>query len=242
MTARAPAAFRTSGRSTRREPQWVRPTTSMYGSASTSGRRSTSPTCSTTRARRLFSAAVANDEADIEALLDRAASFGAPALVVDQPGSLASLVLAVAARRGRPGCVRARTGDAPRRRPLPGRGQDRPSRRLRARRHRPHPAPSGALARRPRRRAARAAARPQRLRRRPRGRRHTALEPAAGCPDGRFPGPWSAFWAPGFTIRVSATCSPAIPCPKRWPRPAAVASHASFGSGRRASRTPLPQL
>ena len=50
----------------------------------------------------LFSAAVANDEADIEALLDRAASFGAPALVVDQPGSLASLVLAVAARRGVP--------------------------------------------------------------------------------------------------------------------------------------------
>ena len=50
----------------------------------------------------LFSAAVANDEADLEALLDRAASFGAPALVVDQPGSLASLVLAVAARRDVP--------------------------------------------------------------------------------------------------------------------------------------------
>ena len=50
----------------------------------------------------LLSRAVANDEAEIEALLDRAASIGSPALVVDQPGSLASLVLAVAARRGVP--------------------------------------------------------------------------------------------------------------------------------------------
>ena len=38
MTASVPAAFRTSGRSTRREPQWVHPTTSMCGSVSTSGR------------------------------------------------------------------------------------------------------------------------------------------------------------------------------------------------------------
>ena len=50
----------------------------------------------------LLSRAVANDEAEIEALLDRATSIGSPALVVDQPGSLASLVLAVAARRGVP--------------------------------------------------------------------------------------------------------------------------------------------
>ncbi len=50
----------------------------------------------------LFSRAVANDEADIEVLLDRATSIGSPALVVDQPGSLASLVLAVATRRGVP--------------------------------------------------------------------------------------------------------------------------------------------
>ncbi len=47
----------------------------------------------------LFAGTVANDEADIEALLDRAAGLGTAALVVDQPGSLASLVLAVAARR-----------------------------------------------------------------------------------------------------------------------------------------------
>lgn len=50
----------------------------------------------------LFSAAVTNDEAEVEALLDRAELLGAPALVVDQPGSLAALVLAVAARRGVP--------------------------------------------------------------------------------------------------------------------------------------------
>ena len=50
----------------------------------------------------LFAGAVANDEADIQTLLDRAASIGTPALVVDQPGSLASLVLAVAARLGVP--------------------------------------------------------------------------------------------------------------------------------------------
>ena len=50
----------------------------------------------------LFASAVANDEAEIEALLTRAESFGSPALVVDQPGSLARLVLGVAARRGVP--------------------------------------------------------------------------------------------------------------------------------------------
>ena len=50
----------------------------------------------------LFAGAVTNDEAALEALLDRSESFGSPALVVDQPGSLARLVLAVAARRGVP--------------------------------------------------------------------------------------------------------------------------------------------
>ena len=50
----------------------------------------------------LFAGAVANDEAAIEALIARAESFGSPALVVDQPGSLARLVLGVAARRGVP--------------------------------------------------------------------------------------------------------------------------------------------
>ena len=48
---------------------------------------------------RLFSWAVGNDQGDIEALLDRASKHGVPGLVIDQPGSIAQLVLAVAARR-----------------------------------------------------------------------------------------------------------------------------------------------
>jgi transposase len=48
---------------------------------------------------RLFSRAVGNDQGDIEALLDRASKHGVPGLVIDQPGSIAQLVLAVAARR-----------------------------------------------------------------------------------------------------------------------------------------------
>ena len=51
---------------------------------------------------RLFAQAVANDQADLEALLDRAARHGTPGLVIDQPGSIAQLALAVAARRGTP--------------------------------------------------------------------------------------------------------------------------------------------
>ena len=51
---------------------------------------------------RLFARSVANDQADLEALLDRAAGHGTPGLVIDQPGSIAQLALAVAARRGTP--------------------------------------------------------------------------------------------------------------------------------------------
>ena len=57
---------------------------------------------STTDGERLFARAVANDQADLEALLDRAALHGTPGLVIDQPGSIAQLALAVAARRGVP--------------------------------------------------------------------------------------------------------------------------------------------
>jgi transposase len=51
---------------------------------------------------RLFARAVSNDQGDLESLLDRAAKHGVPGLVIDQPGSIAQLVLAVAARRGTP--------------------------------------------------------------------------------------------------------------------------------------------
>ena len=48
---------------------------------------------------RLFSRGISNDQGDIEALLDRAGKHGVPGLVIDQPGSIAQLVLAVAAKR-----------------------------------------------------------------------------------------------------------------------------------------------
>src|SRR5262249_38529438 len=51
---------------------------------------------------RSLARAVANDQADLEALLDRAARHGTPTLVIGQPGSIAQLALAVAARRGTP--------------------------------------------------------------------------------------------------------------------------------------------
>ncbi len=51
---------------------------------------------------RLFSRAVANDQAAIEAVLDRAGQYGCQGLVIDQPGSIAQLVLVDAAGRGVP--------------------------------------------------------------------------------------------------------------------------------------------
>ena len=51
---------------------------------------------------RLFAQAVANDQDGLEALLDGAGQHGTPGLVIDQPGSIAQLALAVAARRGTP--------------------------------------------------------------------------------------------------------------------------------------------
>jgi transposase len=54
------------------------------------------------RGERLFARAVASNQADLETLLDRAARHGTPGLVTGQPGSIAQLALAVAARRGTP--------------------------------------------------------------------------------------------------------------------------------------------
>jgi transposase len=51
---------------------------------------------------RLFELAVRNDEAAIERLLDRALGSGRCALVIDQPGSIGSLAVCVARRRGVP--------------------------------------------------------------------------------------------------------------------------------------------
>lgn len=50
----------------------------------------------------LFSRAVVNDQPALEALIDRAAEHGVPGLVIDQPGSIAQLAIAVAAQRGVP--------------------------------------------------------------------------------------------------------------------------------------------
>ncbi len=47
---------------------------------------------------RLFGRTVSNDEADLEVLLSRAASYGRPGLVIDQPGSIGQLAIGVAAR------------------------------------------------------------------------------------------------------------------------------------------------
>jgi transposase len=48
---------------------------------------------------RIFARSVANDQAALEALLERAGEAGTVGLVIDQPGSIAQLALAVAARR-----------------------------------------------------------------------------------------------------------------------------------------------
>jgi transposase len=48
---------------------------------------------------RLFTRSVVNDQAALEALLERAVEHGVPGLVIDQPGSIAQLALAVARAR-----------------------------------------------------------------------------------------------------------------------------------------------
>jgi transposase len=48
---------------------------------------------------RIFARSVVNDQGALEALLDRAGEHGTPGLVIDQPGSIAQLALAVARAR-----------------------------------------------------------------------------------------------------------------------------------------------
>ena len=50
----------------------------------------------------LFARSINNDETDLDDLLERAGEQGTPALVIDQPGSIAQLAIALAARRGVP--------------------------------------------------------------------------------------------------------------------------------------------
>lgn len=50
----------------------------------------------------VFARAVTNDESDLESLMSRATEVGTPGLVIDQPGSIAQLAIAVAGRRGVP--------------------------------------------------------------------------------------------------------------------------------------------
>jgi hypothetical protein len=83
-----------------RGPAWPYLTRWMCGSGWMSASRSTSLT--SWMMERLFSRPVASDQAAIEAVLDRAAGHGVPGLVTGQPGSIAQLALAVAARRGVP--------------------------------------------------------------------------------------------------------------------------------------------
>jgi transposase len=51
---------------------------------------------------RLDARQVGNDQADLAALFDTASRHGVPGLVIDQPGSIAQLAIAVAAHRGVP--------------------------------------------------------------------------------------------------------------------------------------------
>ena len=189
----------------------------------------------------LFARAVANDEADIEALIARAESLGSPALVVDQPGSLARLVLAVAARRGVPvayvpGLVMRRAAGL-----YPGESKtDRRdafvladtgrTRRTRCTGSMPATTNSWCSC------AFSTATTPTS----PPMRRGSPT--ACGMRSPVFPRPWSAYWAPNSTLRGHGTCSPATRHRRRWPRRVAAASRGRSGSARRASppRSPRP--
>jgi Transposase len=74
------------------------------------------------RGERIFARSLVNDQADLEALLNRAAEHGTPGFVIDQPGSIAQRALAVARSRGMPVGVRARAGHAPGRRAFGSKG------------------------------------------------------------------------------------------------------------------------
>ena len=189
----------------------------------------------------LFAGAVANDEADIEALLGRAQALGAPALVVDQPGSLASLVLAVAARLGVPvayvpGLVMRRAADL-----YPGEAKtDRRDAFVladtgRTRRHQVHWLDAGDDELLDQLRVLNGydtdlAADATRLSNRLRDAL-TSVSPALE----RVLGPRDC------TIPAHGTCSPATRCPRPWLRLGVAGSRGRCGSARRVSRSRWPR-
>ena len=153
----------------------------------------------TSAGAEVLARSVRNDEAAIGRLIDDAAVHGTVALVIDTTSSAASLLLEAAARREVPVAYVTGPGDAACCGPLRRGGQDRPQRRRGARRLRP-------AQRRPpelddtQRRAAGAAADPQRPRRRPRRGRHQGRQPAQRrAVDGvalRWSAPWATSWPP----------------------------------------------
>jgi hypothetical protein len=76
--------------------------------------------------KRLYDKALPNDEAALVGVLSGLTGRGKVLVVVDQPAAIGALVIAVAPlTRDRPG-LPAGPGDAPDRRPVPRRRQDRP--------------------------------------------------------------------------------------------------------------------
>ena len=114
------------------------------------GKRDTTPSRWTRRAAAARRP-LPNDEAALRGVFGELTEHGRVLVVVDQPASIGALPLAVARDAGHRGRLPARAGDAPDRRPHPGRGQDRRQGRVRHRRRRPHHAAHPAPGRRRRR-------------------------------------------------------------------------------------------
>ena len=184
--------------------------------------------------KKVFDKQLPNSEPKLRAVFDKlAAKFGTVLVIVDQPASIGALPADRRPRRGLPGRLPARTGDAPDRRPLPGRGQDRRQGRAviaDAARTMPHTLRSLELDRRDHRRADRA----RRLRPGPRGRGHPHLQPDTrpahpvpphpGTRPGPPPGPPGRHLAAG-ALRLPGRTAQSRPPPARraasGPRPRA---------------------
>ncbi|MEE6309704.1 transposase [Plantactinospora veratri] len=87
--------------------------------------------------RRLVDRPLPNNEAALRTSFSELTVHGQVLVVVDQPASIGALAIAVA-RHGNRSRLSSRAGDAPHRRSVSRRGQDRRTRRVRHRRRRPH--------------------------------------------------------------------------------------------------------